>query len=370
MHYDVPDQQINRRRRVDIQNSQRDVIRPIQYLRGLAAMMVVWHHSLGQVPNVEKFLGFSDFGVSGVDLFFVISGFIMVVTTAGKDIAPRDFFVLRIVRVVPLYWLMTLLMVACALVLPGMFKTLRLSVPAVVQSLLFIPYDSLSFPGHAWPVLVPGWTLNYEMYFYALFALSIAAPRNMRLVVLVTALAVVVLVGLVFGPFSRPLAQTYTNPILLEFASGAIIAHRWICGSLRIGIFVSVAAALTGFWLLVTRDSAPLQGYTQIVGAALMVAGSLHPIMQATNSRTLLAIGNASYSIYLTHLFTLGGLRTAWVRIFPEGSLLSSVCFMVFAMSFCAIGGWFCYRFVEQPMTRRLRGLVRGGRNTQPAHAL
>jgi exopolysaccharide production protein ExoZ len=127
---------------------------------------------------------------------------------------------------------------------------------------------------------------------------------------------------------------------------------------------------LTGLVLLVMRDDAPLRGYSQMIGAALTVAGCLHPALRAMDSRPLMALGNASYSIYLTHLFTLGALRTAWVYISNDRSIISSVCFMAFAMTLCAITGWICYRFVEQPMTARLRGLVRSARSRQPDHAV
>ena len=90
-----------------------NLILPIQYLRGIAAILVVWFHATIQVDGVSTYFS-SSFGASGVDLFFVISGFIMVVTTAGKDVTPQRFFVLRIIRVVPLYWLATLAGIARA----------------------------------------------------------------------------------------------------------------------------------------------------------------------------------------------------------------------------------------------------------------
>src|ERR1700731_4366402 len=97
----------------ELPTSGQDVIRPIQYLRALAALMVVWHHGLNQVPGVARYIALPDFGPSGVDIFFVISGFIMLVTTAGQEVTPGEFFRRRVIRVVPLYWLMTLLMLAC-----------------------------------------------------------------------------------------------------------------------------------------------------------------------------------------------------------------------------------------------------------------
>src|SRR5438309_11551486 len=87
---------------------QLNVIRPIQYLRGFVAMMVVWHHSVELLGNGRGF------GASGVDLFFVISGFIMMVST-DRGVSPGTFLQNRIIRVVPLYWCATLLIVALSL---------------------------------------------------------------------------------------------------------------------------------------------------------------------------------------------------------------------------------------------------------------
>ena len=99
------------------------LILPIQYLRGIAAIMVVWYHAVEQIPGVSSYFA-SGFGNSGVDLFFVISGFIMVTTTMGNAPGPLEFMRRRVVRVVPLYWLLTLAMVGLALCMPGLFRTL------------------------------------------------------------------------------------------------------------------------------------------------------------------------------------------------------------------------------------------------------
>jgi exopolysaccharide production protein ExoZ len=158
------------------------------------------------------------FGTSGVDLFFVISGFIRVVTTSGTGMGPGEFW-RRASR--PLYWLLTLLMIAVALVAPGLFKTLKVAPSTLVQSLLFIPHFSQSFPGVVWPLLVPGWTLNFEMFFYAVFGLALLLPERNRLLPLVTFFVMLTAIGLVFGPFASAAAQTYTHPMLLEFAAVA-----------------------------------------------------------------------------------------------------------------------------------------------------
>ena len=109
----------------------------VQYLRGIAATMVAYYHMIGQLPSlspyVEKYLlGYPSLA-SGVDLFFVISGFIMLLTT--QKTTPVEFVLRRIIRVVPLYWLLTTLIVAIDLWLPKLFHTTQVDLKSVVLTL-------------------------------------------------------------------------------------------------------------------------------------------------------------------------------------------------------------------------------------------
>jgi exopolysaccharide production protein ExoZ len=329
------------------------VIRPIQYLRALAAMMVVWVHSVFIIPGAAERLGAPYFGGSGVDLFFVISGFIMVVTTSRTEFTPQKFFLLRIIRVVPLYWLATLAWIA--------YKAFQhsfrgLTPAAIAQSLLFIPYISPEFPPGVWPILANGWTLNYEMFFYALFALSLAAPTRIRLPALCVTLVSLVVIGRVFGPFALALASNYSSPYLLEFVAGIILAQSWLRGPPRDSLPQSLFLIVFGFYCLGSLGSQlPVLG-----GAFLIVAGCLHPKICAIQNRPLLELGNASYSIYLTHQFVLEALAWSWMRVFPLITWTSSVFFTALALILCALAGWLCYRFIERPLTSHLRKLVTG----------
>jgi len=330
------------------------VILPIQYLRGVAALAVVWHHAAGQVVGMSVLVPWR-FGTSGVDLFFVISGFIMVVTTSGNGTRPGDFWRRRIVRVVPLYWLLTLLMVAVALVAPGLFKTLKVAPSTLVQSLLFIPHFSQSFPGVVWPLLVPGWTLNFEMFFYAVFGLVLFLPERKRLLPLVGFFLALTAIGLLFGPFASAAAQTYTHPMLLEFAAGASIGAWWLGGRWRLPLASSWILIAAGAALLVLRDQEPFGTSTQIVGAILVVIGALDARFASWRSPVLQALGDSSYSLYLTHIFTLGALRVVWAKLLPQpATLATTIAFMLLSLVVCAAAGWLVYRWVETPLLHRL----------------
>ena len=348
-------------------NASPRLILPIQYLRGIAALLVVWFHSIEQVPGVSNFFA-SGFGNSGVDLFFVISGFIMVTTTMDNPPSPLEFMRRRIVRVVPLYWLLTLAMVALALCVPNLFRTLIVAPVPLVESLLFIPHFSASFPTMVWPLLVPGWTLNYEMFFYAVFAASLWLPQRLRLPALALVFGTLVAIGLTLGPFASAAAHVYFSPLLIEFVAGAAIATAWRLRPFAPRPVVSALLLLAGFALLVLRDQPPLFGFTQMIGAALMVTGALNPAFAAWRLGWLQAIGDSSYSLYLTHLFTLGVLRAAWGHVLPPiATLAGASAFLVVAITACSVAGWLSYRWLETPMLHWLN--ARTGRR-RPAPAL
>jgi exopolysaccharide production protein ExoZ len=335
------------------------VILPIQYLRGIAAMMVVWFHAAEQFAGANALLP-NRFGNSGVDLFFVISGFIMVVTTSGSTMSPVEFMRRRIIRVVPLYWLLTLAMVGVALVAPGLFRTLIVTPGALVKSLLFIPHYSSSFPAMAWPLLVPGWTLNFEMFFYLMFALALALPPRWRLIGLALVFATLVTTGLVLGPFDSAPMQVYTSIVMLEFVAGAVIGTWWLRHGVELPRAASAIAIVAGFTMLLMRDHAPLGTFTQIIGAALVVCGALNSKFAAWKLPLLQRLGDSSYSLYLTHLFALGALRVVWLHLVEQPLALPALCvFMAVALIVCAVVGILSWRWIEAPLSRRLQNVGR-----------
>lgn len=327
-------------------------------------MMVVWFHGLFVIPGLFKLFPFDPFA-SGVDIFFVISGFIMTVTTAGKTLTPAAFFAHRVVRVVPLYWAATILAVAVSHWVPASsFGSPRFSLLHCAQSMLFVPYDSPIYPGRPFPLLPPGWTLNYEMFFYAVFALSLMAAERWRLVLLAVLFVSLASLGKILSP-SVGAGSVYTDFRLLEFVSGMAIATLWLKGNLgqwysgSLTPWIGAAGIAAGAALLTFGSPMSL-----LIGATLIVGGSLTPWMQRIKCRLLLEIGNASYSIYLSHLFTLDALHAVWKPFVPQ-STVAGYAFMIVAMTACAAAGWCCYRLVEKPMTSWLHSLLNGARSTR-----
>lgn len=329
----------------------RRTILPIQYLRAVAALLVVWHHTTAlNALTLHHFT--SRFGTAGVDVFFAISGFVMVLTCSGRRVAPLDFLRHRLIRIAPIYWALTVLMVLLAVLPPHVFGGLAPTPHSTLLSLLFVPHYSDTRPAEIWPLLVPGWTLNYEMFFYLLFAASLLA-RQRATQLLVAACVVLVGAGQVFGPFDGALARSYTSPVLLEFAGGALVARAWQRGWLTPSLPLAVLALAAGSGLLLFGPT-DHGSWARQIGAWLVLAACLCPAWHR-RLPLLEELGNASYSIYLTHVFTLAAV-TVWVgRLGLPANLLGATLAMGLAMLACTAVGVGVYRWVELPLTSLMR---------------
>lgn len=332
-------------------------INTIQYLRALAVVLVVWAHASEQLTWISTHLPGS-YGAVGVDIFFVISGFIMVYTTANKDISSLQFFSRRVKRIVPLYWFYTLLLFFVALLIPQVVRSVNPDSTHFLASLFFIPISSPAFPDSYWPLLIPGWTLNYEMAFYALFAVALFFKDSLRLLVM----ASVMLLFVFLGPYSdiQIIKSFYSNSIILEFLAGVILGKLYLKGFIskkwQIGLaFIVISIAyFFAAKMFVFGDRFLGQG----IASFFLVLGALHFQTSETFWHKILhAIGNASYSIYLSHIFTLGLLRYIWggfLDVQLQG-FLGAVTFMLIAIGLSIFVGWVSYEIIEKNINLKLR---------------
>ena len=152
----------------------------LQYLRALAALAVVALHGANRVADAlpAALASVLALGHAGVDLFFVISGFIMWSIARDAAISPATFLARRIIRVAPPYWIATLVWVG--LVSAIGYDWITVTAEHTFLSLGFVPHFSPTFWDRVWPVVMPDWTLNYEMFFYLVFAGTLLAGRHLR----------------------------------------------------------------------------------------------------------------------------------------------------------------------------------------------
>lgn len=270
----------------------------IQYLRAIAAIAVVVFHA-AQRAGMPFWVG-----EAGVDLFFLLSGFLMLaITEAGSR--PLPFLRDRLRRIVPPYWIATSVVLAGASL--GLFPQMQVVPWHVVSSYLFIP--SISPYGRPWPLLVPGWTLNFEMFFYLCFALTMALRSQTRQVaVLALVFGAAVAVGMVLRP-ANAIGATYTDPMLLEFVGGMAIGLWWKRSRALpawIGWLALLIAAVlfVGVWTLHTdRPRVIIFGLPSVL--ALIGVLVLERRQRIGRSALPLLLGNASYSIYLWHTLAI-----------------------------------------------------------------
>lgn len=330
----------------------------IQALRAIAAYMVVFVH----LPTVGGWANAEPLG-AGVDIFFVISGFIMAFTTQGGG-APGDFLARRAARIAPLYWILTLVAFAVALTAPGAGARLGELAGELVRSLAFIPYARAD--GIVHPLLSVGWTLNYEMFFYLAFGLLLAVGSPLRRALALTALfAALVAAGLVLAPTGTA-GRFYTDPIILEFVLGvwvhalyraqpglhpghAIIRAAGLILAFRMADHL-IAPRLPELWIL--RNRLVLDG----VPAAILVYYAA--VSEKARPLPLPAFvreqGDASYSIYLIHPLAIALFTKALWRVTTPGPA-TAILAMLVVLVLVGVGGVWAHRHVERPLTALAR---------------
>ncbi|WP_433969684.1 acyltransferase family protein [Tunturiibacter gelidiferens] len=240
-------------------------------LRGLAASMVVIHHStqswsqnLGKGVSAPTWEG----GAAGVDIFFVISGFVMAISTIGrehKDHPALSFLERRLIRIFPLYWLVSLVYLLKVTIVrwyprfAGSGQHVQTPLGYILSSFLLIPYrDSI---GNIQPLLNVGWTLSFEMFFYFLFASALAF--RIRVAYFLTPIMSILVVAGTLRGAHWPAILVLTDPILLEFLAGLLLGQLVIQGirlnAASSALLLSLAPMLfflsTDCWSIHTRPA-------------------------------------------------------------------------------------------------------------------
>jgi peptidoglycan/LPS O-acetylase OafA/YrhL len=332
----------------------------IQVLRAFAAFAVVMGHIPLELARTGAQVSFN-YGQVGVDVFFVISGFIMVYTSQalfGSRDGPATFARRRLERIVPLYWITTTGILVYMLATYRSLAAIDFSPGMIAGSYLFLPV--LRPSGALMPVNGVGWTLVYEMYFYAVFAAFIAAPRTIALTCVGGILTGMVALGAA-GMLPEFLIA-YANPIVFEFAFGMALAVLYLQG-VRLPIAVSLACvglALTGFAAFadVVHEPAARPVYLGLP-AALLVAGAVLTSKTAPSGplvRALTLLGGASYALYLVH----GAVQGLPRHMAPDllAALPTGVAWaMIAVLNICVALA--VHRCVERPIAAWFRGRAR-----------
>ncbi len=339
---------------------------PLQGLRAFAAIIVMIGHIKHEVVMVSAKLG-QDVPVwtslklpynAGVDIFFVLSGFLMVYTSQnlyGQKGAWITFLKKRFQRIVPLYWFYTTLMIIVMLLLPRAFDTAQASINDFIQSYLFIPHERPA--GGIKPVLSLGWTLNYEMFFYAVFAGLLFLSRHS-----LTAIMTVIFAGMAvvhyFLPEMMSIPYFWTRPIILEFVMGMIIANLYLSNLhfSKVMVFPLITtAAFTFFFMPYSITILDLNIYRlPNISMAILLIGGLtlcKGVDQWKSPKWLKALGDSSYTLYLAHPFGIGVVALL-VAQFNLGQGMH----VILSFSSCIVGSYIAYLVIEKNIIGYFKG--------------
>jgi exopolysaccharide production protein ExoZ len=335
----------------------------IQVLRFVAAMSVVIFHAYvalmwrpGHVQD-EVDHAFA-VGASGVHIFFVISGFVMVYTSLRSRLTPRSFLNRRLIRIYPIYMLVA-------------------ATYLVVHQLLGSPYHltatelagaALLLPGYSPLVIGPGWTLSFEMYFYLCFAAALFAGLR-RGLVLLTGFYFLSVAARFFVDRSLSFVNLATDSLLLEFMVGAWLGYAWASGlaiGRRVGALLIVgglALFAVGFWL-------PYERLPSVISwgppALMLVAGALafEPELRSPTGRFFAKLGDSSYLLYLSHVLLLDLLVATPISALNESrsaAVLLSFGLAIACAAIAAVG----YETIELPLLKGIKRLVLNPRARQ-----
>lgn len=306
-------------------------INVIEALRFFAALAVVFVH----IPVVG-------IGHFGVDAFFIISGFVMMLSTRKSS---HNFLKKRIIRVVPTYYIFTLGVFSLAWWAPELLNNTTSNIEHLLKSLLFIPFDKNGV-GH-FPILFLGWTLNYEMYFYLLFAISVKVTHHYRGHLTTSLLILIVWVSKLSDGF---LSDVYGDIIVFEFSLGILLYLILYDSSVK-RIFLMGGLIAAG---LLSHDGELTHRFFVFGLPSLVVIYScLKYIPNAYVAPWLITLGGASYALYLTHPYVIQIFEkiTGWF----DGTNFQIGLALVFALVFSVLFSLLVYKLIEAPLVDRLR---------------
>jgi len=344
----------------------------LQALRAIAALLVTLHHVteeakfyFGFTPWIET----NPFG-KGVDLFFVLSGFIIYYASRQShvtgNVSAREFLIGRLVRVVPMYYIFTSLMVLTLIFAASGVKETKFDIWQVITSYLFVPYER--YDGRIAPTLSLGWTLNYELFFYMLFSACLAFGPG-RIARRICGVLFVVAVAGVYLPSTAPAAfREWSNSIILEFAFGIIVAstHEKFGRLAFASVSLSATVVLVGLFALyyfnLPHKFESLPRFVSAgLPAALVLIGStlLLPRKAEVNvPKILVALGDSSYSLYLSHRFVLRPMQILFKKTGLLGEVGYAVVYIAATVLISVVVGHLVFRLLERPMLNQMRRIL------------
>ncbi|BCI60208.1 acyltransferase family protein [Solibaculum mannosilyticum] len=321
-------------------------IESIQGVRGICAIIVLLSH-INCMPVS---------GAMGVAFFFMISGFVMMLSTENSStIKAKDYFLKRIIRLVPLYWLLTLFVYVLATINPGWFKNTIAEIPYLLKSFFFVPYEYSTIV-HDGPLLRNGWTINVEVLFYILFFLSMKIKHQYRGAICSGIIIVFVGIQSIFQ-IPSPFMRGWFSFSTLYFAVGMMVFMLWKTLSQhrqfsfhRI-IEVLKFPVLSVLFLLLSLVYR--EGALGLIVCALVFTAIVLTNHNGHYQRGFLFLGDISFSVYLIHPFVVLGVSRL---IYPLEELnLTTILISIVCIILSVLAGSVSWFIVEKHFTNFLK---------------
>jgi exopolysaccharide production protein ExoZ len=339
-------------------------IRNLQGLRLYAAIPVVLYHTKFSLPGVRPI------GIFGVHLFFLLSGYIMASICDGDSTA---FVKRRLIRIVPLYWTLTLMLYAMAWKFPHLMNATRALPSELFKSLFFIPFAKSN--GLYQPILFVGWTVNCEMFFYMMLSLAVVIDRR-RAALLGSAIMLSVMgVCSLFSSHSV-IARFYSNPVLLECIFGLLsyycvrYAVQRLTPAMRPALLTAAVSAMVLLpaieewqWMYNLPSVVRYGPLCFVLICSVCLLASLGADLKAG---TIVLLGDASYVMYLTHPYIVEFLDRVVGRVIPIFQVDKPVGCLI-AMAFVMPISAFLYLKIDKPVLVYLNNVLCGRKRTDPA---
>jgi exopolysaccharide production protein ExoZ len=313
----------------------------LQALRAFAAINVAAYHAIGDAAKYRIDTGvleiLNGWGRNGVDIFFVLSGFIMILITSGRDEGPWRFLMRRFVRIVPLYWIVSAVLLFIAMVIPAIYPSQDENVIRhFLASIMFVSRVALGRD----PIIYDGWTLEYEMLFYTILAICMIWARSASLVISAS-LAI----------FALSLYSS-ANLILVEFIFGMVTGY--VCVNLEKSRKIYVSLLITSVTIfIITIFFRPDQSYPnlgRVLGYGVPTIFIVYGLscLKQMRSGVLSFIGDASYSIYLIQVLTIPACYKA-ISFFGMQSHLRNEIFITSTIFITICFGAIFHVYIERP---------------------
>ena len=324
----------------------------IQVMRGIAALSVVMMH-VGMIAN----------GAFGVDLFFCISGFIMMHVTEKSG---HQFLEKRVIRVFPLYCLTTIILSVALIIKPDLFRTTVLTLEFFIKSMLLIPYYYTGKSGQTISAInTVGWTLILEAFFYFLFFVAMKINHIHRHYIASGFFVLLTIIDLTIKS-NNTFVRFYCSPVMLKFSLG-MFAYKFLHrpDTKKWGFFVTIIAIIAA--TLIWSGLFAMKNITEHVVARRLVVYGLPSLVffilvfKALEGRLmprpLMILGNISYSLYLTHPFVVLGFSRLVYNV-DNYSPMGVILVIVVVIPITIIVAWFSWWLIENKLTEWMKRQV------------